>query len=228
MLNPGPRLICAAELLSAGKKIVDIGTDHAYLPAYLVLSGKSDNVLACDIGKMPLENAEKTVKAYSLENNVTLRISDGLKSVAPEEADEISVCGMGGTLMTEILSAAPWIKRQGMHLVLQPMTHYEDVREYLDKNGFYVAEERFASENSKDYCIMSAFYDGREARKEEGYYYFGSLPAQNDIQIRLVRARLERLDKKLNALIQNKKDDAEIKKLLAIREYYEKRCTDEN
>ena len=228
MLNPGPRLICAAELLSADKKIVDIGTDHAYLPAYLVLTGKSDNVLACDIGKMPLENAEKTVKAYSLEKNIALRISDGLKSVSPDEAEEISVCGMGGTLMTEILSAAPWIKRQGMHLVLQPMTHFEDVREYLDKNGFFIKEERFVSENSKDYCIMSAFYDGKEARGEEGFYYFGYLPDQNDIQKRLVKARLERLDKKLNALLQNKKDDPEINKLKAIREYYEKRCPDED
>ena len=228
MFSPGSRLLCAAELLSADKKIVDIGTDHAYLPAYLVISGKSDNVLACDIGKMPLENAEKTVKAYSLEKNITLRISDGLKNVSPDEAEEISVCGMGGTLMTEILSAAPWIKRQGMHLVLQPMTHFEDVREFLDKNGFYIDEERFVSENSKDYCVMSAFYDGKEARYDEGFYYFGYLADQNEVQMRLVKARLERLDKKLSALIQNKKNDAEISKLKAVRKYYEKRCPDEN
>ncbi len=228
MFEPGPRLKCVASLLQAHRKTVDIGTDHAYLPAYLVLTGKSEDILACDIGEKPLENAAKTVKAYSLESSVKLRISDGLKEVLPYEAEEISICGMGGTLMSEILSDAPWIKKQGMHLVLQPMTHSEDVREYLDKNGFFIAEEQFISENSKDYCVISAFYDGEGVRYEDGFYYFGFLPPENEVHKRLVKARLERLDKKLNALTENGKNETQIKKLKIIRDYYEKRCPDEN
>ncbi len=228
MFDPGPRLKCVASLMRAHRKTVDIGTDHAYLPAYLVLTGKSDNVLACDIGKMPLENAAKTVKEYALDDNIKLRISDGLKEVSCDEAQEISICGMGGTLMAEILSAVSWIKKQDIHLVLQPMTHIEDVREFLDKNGFYIAEECFVSENSKDYCVISAFYDGEKPRQEEGFYYFGFLPVRTDVQKRLISARLERLDKKLTALVENNKDCAEIERLKSIRGYYEKRCPDEN
>lgn len=223
MFDPGSRLKCAAELLGAGRKIADIGTDHAYLPAYLVMTGKSEDVLACDIGIKPLENAAKTVKSFSLENNIRLRISDGLKQVFPDEAEEISICGMGGTLMAEILSDAPWIKKQGMHLVLQPMTHSEDVRKYLDENGFVIAEERFVTENSKVYCIISAFFDGGNPRNESGFYYFGFLPPTDEIGEMYVSARLRRLDKKLNALAENGTHLNEIGMLREIRSYYEKR-----
>ncbi len=228
MFDPGPRLKCAAELLSANKKIVDIGTDHAYLPAYLVLTGKSEDVLACDIGEMPLKNAAKTVRSFSLEDKITLRISDGLKEVSPKEAEEISICGMGGTLMSEILRAAPWIKRQGMHLVLQPMTHSEDVRQYLDENGFRIKEERFVTENSKVYCIISADYTGEKAREDKGFYYFGFLPPETDVQKLYVDTRLKRLDKKLNALVSCGAPDAEINDLKEIKSSYEKRMKDEN
>ena len=149
MISLGPRLHCAASFVRCRTKITDIGTDHAYLPAYLVEQGIADCVLACDIGVMPLKNAENTVKSRSLEDRISLRISDGLKEVSPDEADEIIICGMGGTLMAEILEAAPWIKRRGMHLILQPMTHSEDVRKFLISNGFSVTEERFVGASTQ-------------------------------------------------------------------------------
>ncbi len=227
MFDPGPRLKCAAELIAPHRKIVDIGTDHAYLPTYLVLTGKSERVLACDIGASPLANAAKTVKCYGLDGNISLRISDGLKEVASDEAEEISVCGMGGTLMVEILSAAPWIKKEGMHLVLQPMTHSEDVRQFLCENGFVISEERFVEERSKVYCIISAHYNGEKADAENGFYYFGFLPAKDRIHNEYVMTRLKRLDKKLFALTNSDGHKSEIEKLKNIRKYYEKRTQNE-
>ncbi len=223
MFDPGPRLRCAAELISPHKKIVDIGTDHAYLPTYLVLSGKSECVLACDIGLSPLENARKTVTSFSLGDKIQLRISDGLKAVAPDEAEEISICGMGGNLMVDILSAAQWIKRQGIRLVLQPMTHSEDVRHFLCENGFTITQECFVAERSKVYCIISAQYSGETQTVDDGFCYFGYLPAENDVQKDYVSARLKRLDKKLQALRNSNGDEAEVKKLEGILRYYEER-----
>ena len=160
MLSLSSRLSCAASMVRCRTNITDIGTDHAYLPAYLILSGKCDSALACDIGIMPLENAKKTVEKYSLHNKITLRVSDGLKEVSPDEADEITICGMGGNLISDILAAAPWIKRDGMHLILQPMTHSEDVRKFLYENGFVIDEEKFVIDNKKVYCCISAVYSG--------------------------------------------------------------------
>ncbi len=222
MINLGPRLLCAASFVRCRTKIADIGTDHAYLPAYLVEQGIADSVLACDIGVMPLRNAKKTVNAHSLEDRIPLRISDGLKEVSPEEADEIIICGMGGTLMTEILGAAPWIKRDKMHLILQPMTHSEDVRKFLLLNGFSVTEEKFVVDAGKVYCCISADFDGKVREIDEGFCHFGFLPPKDEINALYVDRQLHRVDVKLAALKDREDSLAEYKNLLSIRNYYEK------
>lgn len=222
MINLGPRLLCAASFVRCRTKIADIGTDHAYLPAYLVEQGIADSVLACDIGIMPLKNAENTVKSHSLGDNISLRISDGLKKVSPDEADEIIICGMGGTLIVEILEAAPWIKRKTTHLILQPMTHSEDVRKYLIRNGFFIEEEKFVVDGGKVYCCISAFYDGKVRIADDGFCHFGYLPAKDEIHTQYVNKQLHRVDIKLGALKDREDAKQEYERLLAIRDYYEK------
>lgn len=223
MLNIGSRLLCVASMVQPHRKTVDIGTDHAYLPAYLVLNGIAEDVLACDIGVMPLQNAKKTVESFSLQDSISLRISDGLKNVLPEEAQEITVCGMGGVLMVEILNAAPWIKRDDMHLVLQPMTHSEDVRRYLCENGFSIKEEKCVIDNKKVYCCISAFYTGCETDIDDGFCYFGFLPTKDEITKEYVEKQYHRLTIKLNALEISAGETPEVKKLKRIKRYYEER-----
>lgn len=223
MLTIGPRLLCAASMIRCRTKIVDIGTDHAYLPAFLVLNDKADSVLACDIGIMPLKNAEKTVKSYALEDRISLRVSDGLKEVSSDEADEIVICGMGGTLISDILTAAEWIKRKGMHLILQPMTHSEDVRRFLCENGFKISEERFVVDNKKVYCCISAEFTGEATQTEIGFYHFGFLPPRDEINKEYVDKQLRRINIKIDALKNREGESREFAKLLDIRDYYEKR-----
>lgn len=213
----------AASFVGQTGKIVDIGTDHAYLPAYLVLNGKIKSAIACDIGIKPLENARKTVEAYSLSDKIELRISDGLEAVLPNEASEIVICGMGGTLMSEILSRATWIKRDGMHLILQPMTHSEEVRAFLCENGFYIASESFVRDNGKVYCCISAEYTGKKYSVEAGYLYFGSLSFENEAAEAFADMRLQRLDKKINALKNTDSEKESLSELLKIKAYYERR-----
>ncbi len=222
MIKLGPRLLCAASMVRCRTKIVDIGTDHAYLPAYLVENGIADGVLACDIGFMPLKNAENTVKSHSLGDKIMLRISDGLKEVSPEEADEIIICGMGGTLISDILSSADWVKRKGMHLILQPMTHSEDVRRYLTGNGFCISEEKFVADSGKFYCCISADFDGKYREADEGFCHFGYLPPKDEIHTHYVNKQLHRIDIKLGALKDREEAKEEYERLLAIRDYYEK------
>lgn len=223
MINLGPRLLCAASFVRCRTKITDIGTDHAYLPAYLIENGIADSVLACDIGVMPLKNAENTVKSCGLSDKIALRISDGLKEVSPEEADEIIICGMGGTLMTDILTAAPWVRREGMHLILQPMTHSEDVRKYLLANGFSVTEEKFVTDEGKVYCCISADFDGIIKESDEGFCQFGFLPPKDETNARYVEKQLHRVDVKLCALKGREVSAEEYERLKEIRNYYEKR-----
>ena len=109
------RLLKIAEMVRRGDRVADIGTDHAYLPIYLIQSGKIEKAIAADIGKMPLENARKSVAQYELADRIELRLSDGLNSFKENEVDEIVFAGMGGTLIAEKLKEIPWIKNEKLH-----------------------------------------------------------------------------------------------------------------
>ncbi len=166
------RLRTAAGLVRHDRKTVDVGTDHGYLPAFLVMGGITDDVTAADIGKGPLENAKKTLEKYSLDEKIKTVLSDGLQKIDPD-TEEIIICGMGGTLIAEILGKAEWIKNKEVHLVLQPMTHSYDVRKFLCENGFYIDDEKFCTDTGRDYVVISAFYDGNDHSRDDFYYYFG-------------------------------------------------------
>ncbi len=223
MTELSPRLFCAASMVRGCTKIVDIGTDHAYLPAFLVMNKNVKDVLACDIGIGPLENAKKTVEMYSLQDFISLRISDGLKEVSEDEANEIIICGMGGTLIAEILSAAGWIRRKGMHLILQPMTHSEDVRHFLCENGFVISEEQYVTDNNRVYCCISADFTGNTEPVNEGYCYFGQLPVTGDTALKFIDKRLQMLDTKTVALEKADPENECLPKLREIKKYYEER-----
>ncbi len=179
-MNPGKRLTAAADLVRPDKKVVDVGTDHAYLPAFLVLGGKTKQCLAVDIGAGPLENARKTVEKYSLSDRIVLRISDGLHNVNPKEAEDITVCGMGGTLMTKILSECAWLQKEDLHLVLQPQSHVWEVRAFLQQNGFRIEHESVLEDAQKLYITIGAIFDGKTRSADIGGCYFGSLLSQKD------------------------------------------------
>lgn len=166
------RLKTAAELVRPDRKTVDVGTDHGYLPAFLVMEGRIDSAIAADIGKGPLENAKKTIEKYSIGDKLSTVLSNGLDRI-PHDTEEIVVCGMGGTLIAEILGKAEWIKNENIHLVLQPMTHSYDVRKFLCENGFYIDTEKFCTDDGRDYVVMSAFYNGENNQRDDYYYYFG-------------------------------------------------------
>lgn len=166
------RLKTAADLVRENRFTADVGTDHGYLPAFLVMSGKTQKAIGSDIGKGPLENAARTLKRYGIEDKVELLLSDGLKNI-PKDAEDIVITGMGGNLITEILNDASWIKNKNIHLVLQPMTHTYDVRKYLWENGFYIDKEKTCSDGGRVYVVISAYYDGEKKEIDDFLCYFG-------------------------------------------------------
>lgn len=197
------RLQVAADFVRSGRKTADVGTDHGYLPAFLVLKGITENAIAADIGVGPLENARKTVEKYELEKNIQLILSDGLENI-PDDTQEIVIAGMGGTLMAEILGAADWIKNPGIHLVLQPMTHSQDVRQYLCENGFYIDEEKTVEDSGKVYIVMSAYYSGEKSCKDAYYYYFGDkINADSDTDIAYIKKQCSYLSSRYKGLVQS-------------------------
>lgn len=221
MISLGKRLFCAASMIRGGGQLIDVGTDHAYLPVYLVQSGAVPSAIACDIGAGPLKNAQKTVSAYGLQKEISLRLSDGLQNILPEEADEICICGMGGNLMEEILSAAPWVRREQMHLVLQPMTHLEDIRRYLCKNGFTIEREICVEDNGRVYLTIGAIWNNAPDVKAPGYYYFGELMGQPGLAQRLVFKQYSRVKIRAESLHAVGRNPEEYRLLTDVLSYYQ-------
>lgn len=153
------RLSAAFELVRDGEVVVDIGTDHAYLPMALVDTRKCPSAYASDIGKGPLEIAKKNIEKEKLEHKITTVLTDGA-AYFDGLAREFIIAGMGGELIYRIISDAPFLKSPDIHLVLQPMTKIDVLRKLLSADGFYTQREKLVEEDGKIYTVMSVFYDG--------------------------------------------------------------------
>lgn len=149
-----PRLRMVGDLVPPGARLADVGTDHAYLPAALILEEKIPRAVAADLRRGPLDRARATVREYGLTGKVAFRLCDGLTGIRPDEADAVTVAGMGGETIAAILSAAPWTRERDVPLILQPMSSLPDLRGWLQENGFSIEEEHLAQEGETLYTAF--------------------------------------------------------------------------
>lgn len=154
MITLSPRLAAVAGYVLPGGPLADIGTDHAYLPAHLVGTGAIPKAIAGDILPGPLEAARSTVAEAGLTDRIELRLGSGLKVLTPGEVITASICGMGGPLIAEILTAGPLEGIQ--RLVLQPMGGEERLREWLSRNGWRLVAEQLVADAGRVYIVMAA------------------------------------------------------------------------
>jgi len=155
------RLAALAACVPPGSIVADIGTDHAYLPVFLIEAGISPKVIATDLNPGPLESAARTVAERHLEKSIELRLGNGLKVLKPEEAEVVVLAGMGGNTIREILAAAQDILKNVKRLVMQPMADAGDLRVWLAENGWKIVGEKLVEEEGRIYAIITAEH-GRE------------------------------------------------------------------
>lgn len=151
-----PRLAAIAKMIPAGTKVADIGTDHAYLPVYLVLQGHIAFAVAGETHDGPFQSARETIERLALGHHIDLRRGDGLHILRPGEVEVVVIAGMGGTTITSILAAVPAVAQRLQRLVLQPMTGAGEVRRWLLQHGWALVEESLAEEDGKLYEIIAA------------------------------------------------------------------------
>ncbi len=152
-LNLTPRLRTVADRVPRGARLADVGTDHAYLPAWLLLAGTIPSAGCTDRRPGPLVRAEETVRTWDVADKVSLRLCDGLAGVSPEEVDCVAIAGMGGETILHILKEAPWAV--GKPCVVQPMSSLSDLRAGLGTLGLHVAGETIAREGETLYVVMT-------------------------------------------------------------------------
>ena len=195
------RLMAIANLVRKDRVFADIGTDHAYLPVYLVENGIIQKSIAADLRVGPLENARLAVESYNFSDKIELRISDGLDNFKENEVEEIAVAGMGGLLISSFIERTEWLKNSDIHLILQPMTHIEELRKTLFDNGFIIDNEVVAEDGDKLYIIISAYYYGDSTAYTDLDLIVGRLLLNNDVLSKKYLLKIyEKYNKKLFAL----------------------------
>lgn len=153
------RLQCAADFARQGAFMADVGTDHAYLPIVLAMKGRIRGGVVSDINQGPIDRASAHIYEYHLQDRLVPILCDGLSALEPYAPEDIFILGMGGELISDILLRAPWTKKRGIRLILQPMTHSERLRAFLLSQGYTICEERLVSEE-KIYQILCVEYTG--------------------------------------------------------------------
>ena len=149
-----PRLRSVADLVPCNAILADVGTDHGFLPIYLLQRNQIKCAVAADLREGPLSKAKANAEKYGLCDRMDLRLCDGLSAIGPEDADTISIAGMGGETIAQILAAAPWTKDGKHTLILQPMTSTYDLREFLSEQGYTILFEHLNREDRRIYITM--------------------------------------------------------------------------
>ena len=176
IINISERLKCVASLVNKGARVADIGTDHAYLPIYLVQNGISNKVYACDVRKEPLRRAKLHIDEYGLSDKITTKLCDGLKGINKGDVDTVTICGMGGKLMKNILKAGIDKLGDNTQLVLSAQSELKDFRKYLLETGIDIKSEHMLLEDGKYYFIFDCVYN-----TQDEYYLNVTNIQQNNI-----------------------------------------------
>lgn len=171
------RLQAIADMVDNGAVIVDVGTDHGYIPVYLVENGICERAIACDINQGPLNSCIFLVRQLGLSKKISCVLSNGLDSVK-DSFDTIIIAGMGGELIADILSRARDINFK--KLIINPMTHSELVRKWMFDNGFEIKKDIIVPDGKHHYSVISASYTGNTTEKTDVDYYLGSIEDFSD------------------------------------------------
>ncbi|WP_280136211.1 MULTISPECIES: tRNA (adenine(22)-N(1))-methyltransferase [Pseudomonas syringae group] len=172
------RLERVATHVPAGARLADIGSDHGYLPVALLNRGVIAAAVAGEVALTPFCAAERTVRENDLEDQVSVRLADGLAAIEAEDAiTAISLCGMGGETIRDILEAGQARLSGQERLILQPNGGEQPLRVWLMKHDYRIVSEEVLRENRFDYEIIVAERTGPvEYTAEE--LYFGPLQMQ--------------------------------------------------
>lgn len=154
------RLLSCADYVRAGAVFADIGTDHGYLPIFLLTRGMISRAYLSDVNEGPLASAKQNVSDAGLDAFCEFILTDGAAALSGKGITDYAICGMGGVLISEIIDAAHHLRDRSVRLILQPMTRQAHLRRYLHANGFDILSEQYSTADGKHYVTILAEFSG--------------------------------------------------------------------
>ena len=209
MIELGERLTRVSSFVPNGSKVCDVGSDHAYLPVYLIQNDQITCAIAGEVVEGPYLSAKQTVRDYRLENRIEVRLGDGLQILTKEDdITAVTICGMGGELISRILEAG----YSGGHLngrerlILQPNVAEHFVREWLMNHSYRIVEETVVEDNHRLYEIILAEPVGKRVEYTELELKYGPILLKELSKLSVAKwKRMNRKNKEILEQLQKSK-----------------------
>ena len=176
------RMYAIVKYIEPGRGLIDVGTDHGYLPVWMASHGYHGHIIAADINEAPLQKARENAEKSGVTDRVQFQLCDGLAQCPPEAVDTIVIAGMGGDMICRILDRAEWCMDRRYKLILQPMTKSEVLRYWLVNNEFEILAEDLVPEGGNLYQLIVARFGG-STRLSDGELFLGKKQLCTDLEL---------------------------------------------
>ncbi|WP_026884906.1 tRNA (adenine(22)-N(1))-methyltransferase [Clostridium akagii] len=164
------RLECIAKMIEKCDSIADIGTDHGYVPIYLIEKGICKHAIASDINMGPVEKARANIKHENAEKSIECRLGPGFSTVKPREVNVAIIAGMGGNLIRDIIEEGIQVFKSLDYVVLQPVQNPDVLRKYIYESGYIVLDEDLCKDENKYYEVIKIKYNNEPKVLSDVYY----------------------------------------------------------
>jgi len=195
------RLLLIAEQIKQGIGVIDVGTDHGYLPVHLATNAYQGNIFASDVNEDPLNKAIKNAAEAGVQDKMEFFLCDGLSACPRDKVDTIVIAGMGGDMIVKILDEGYWCMAPQYRLILQPMSKAEVLRYWLAYNEFEIEDEFLVDENDTLYQIITARFGGKTKLNDAELFTGKALLARDkELWNRYYASNLKRFSRAVNEM----------------------------
>ena len=200
MIKLSNRLKKIAELVDFGASVIDVGTDHGYVPNFLCENKISRDIIATDISKNSLEKSIELTRELGNEKYIRNILANGIVN---ENRDNIIIAGLGGIQIAEIILNSIEISEVSKKLILQPMQKANILRRELNNMGFAIIDEEIIFEDDRYFEIILARYSGKKEISEEIDFYFSKvlIEKKDKVYLDFLRERKNDIEKILNSFV---------------------------
>lgn len=159
MIKLSKRLERISQFVDMDKSVIDVGTDHGFVPNFLCERGMKAPIFASDISECSLQKSIEFAKHLGNGDKITHIVTDGLYNVPSVE--QIIMAGMGGILISKIIQGNMELCQKAK-LILQPMQASEVLRKFLYRSGFIIDCEELVYEDRRYFEIFTAYFIGEK------------------------------------------------------------------